>query len=210
MESNTFRGCICSLCTELYTLWNFKDWIIKNILSNHRCRNLYSTSQNLWFHCDIPMKLGLFSGAQRKSRRNSSEKVCELSDQALCLASMYIVQGMYLKNGSTLWAIIPNYFGTLPYFFNTQLDVTRCIMGEVSSEGSFLTFRILHFYKILLKDNFKLKKETQRTLAYKNKNAPSEMISTHFVRCLAVQTCIFFSKVKSAICHFWYFFHTHF
>ena len=140
MESNTFRGCICSLCKELYTLWNFKDWIIKNILSNHRCRNLYSTSQNLWFHCDIPMKLGLFSGAQRKSRRNSSEKVCELSDQALCLASMYIVQGMYLKNGSTLWAIIPNYFGTLPYFFNTQLDVTRCIMGEVSSEGSFLTF----------------------------------------------------------------------
>ena len=94
MESNTFRGCICSLCT----LWNFKEWIIKNILSNQRCRNLYSTSQNLWFHCDIPMKLGLFSGAQRKSRRNSSEKVCELSDQALCLASM---QGMYLKNGST-------------------------------------------------------------------------------------------------------------
>jgi hypothetical protein len=66
----------------------------------------------------VPMKLGLFSGPQRKSQRNSSEKVCELSDQALCLPSMY------LKNGSTLWAIIPNYFGALPYFFNTQLDVT--------------------------------------------------------------------------------------
>ena len=100
MESKTFKGCIWSLCTELCTLWNFKDWMIKNVLLNHRSRNPYSTSENLWFHCDI-WNLAFFP-VRKENHDEIVVKKCVnlLSDQALCLASIYH------KINSTLWAII--------------------------------------------------------------------------------------------------------
>ena len=54
-------------------------------------------------------------------------------------------------------------------FFNTQLDVTRCIMGEVSSEGWFLIFRSLRFstkyyWKIIWNWKKKLKKRWRMKL----------------------------------------------